>query len=119
MISGRVVVLTGLTPITYELQRFHDTGLGGVQWIIFKDINIVNVNYQLFNAANWPLTDCGLPCPETLTAVTPLLSVVFRSSLGGVDFGGHLLVPTAYGKFRLEFCNYWCVNCDRKWHIPG
>jgi hypothetical protein len=31
----------------------------------------VNVNYRPFDASNWPLTDCGLLGPETLTAVTP------------------------------------------------
>jgi hypothetical protein len=40
-----------------------------VQWKIFKDINFVNLDYQPFDASNWPLTDCGLLGPVTLTAV--------------------------------------------------
>ena len=38
---------------------------------IFKDINIVNVDYRPFNAADWPLTDCGLLGPVTLAPVAP------------------------------------------------
>ena len=44
-------------------------GPAGAGWKIFKDINIVNVNYRPFNAADWPLTECGLLGPVTLTAV--------------------------------------------------
>ena len=51
--------------------RIRDLDRRGVQWKIFKDINIVNINYRPFNAADWPLTDCGLLGPVTLTAVTP------------------------------------------------
>jgi hypothetical protein len=36
---------------------------------IFKDINIVNINYHPFNAADWLLTGCGLLEPVTLTAL--------------------------------------------------
>jgi hypothetical protein len=47
--------------------RIRDLDRRGVQWKIFKDINIVNVNYRPFNASDWPLTDCGLLGPVTLT----------------------------------------------------
>ena len=50
--------------------RIRDLDRRGVNWKIFKDINIVNVNYKPFNAADWPLTDCGLLGPVTLTPVT-------------------------------------------------
>ena len=50
--------------------RIRDLDRRGVQWKIFKDINIVNVDYKPFDASNWPLTDCGLLGPVTLTAVT-------------------------------------------------
>jgi hypothetical protein len=50
--------------------RIRDLDRRGVNWKIFKDINIVNENYRPFNAANWPLTDCGLLGPVTLTPVT-------------------------------------------------
>ncbi|HTY86451.1 MAG TPA: glycosyl hydrolase [Candidatus Acidoferrum sp.] len=51
--------------------RIRDLDRRGVQWKIFKDINIANENYRPFNAADWPLTDCGLLGPVTLTAVSP------------------------------------------------
>jgi hypothetical protein len=51
--------------------RIRDLDRRGVQWKIFKDINIVNVDYKPFDASNWPLTDCGLLGPVTLTAVAP------------------------------------------------
>jgi hypothetical protein len=51
--------------------RIRDLDRRGVSWKIFKDINIVNVNYKPFDASDWPLTDCGLLGPVTLTAVTP------------------------------------------------
>ena len=47
--------------------RVRDLDRRGVQWKVFKDINIVNVNYRPFDASNWPLTDCGLLGPVTLT----------------------------------------------------
>jgi hypothetical protein len=47
--------------------RIRDLDRRGVPWKIFKDINIVNVNYRPFDASNWPLTDCGLLGPVTLT----------------------------------------------------
>ena len=50
--------------------RIRDLDRRGVNWKIFKDINIVNVNYKPFDASGWPLTDCGLLGPVTLTPVT-------------------------------------------------
>ena len=50
--------------------RVRDLDRRGVNWKYFKDINLVNENYRPFNAADWPLTDCGLLGPVTLTAVT-------------------------------------------------
>jgi hypothetical protein len=47
--------------------RIRDLDRRGVNWKIFKDINIVDINYHPFNAADWPLTDCGLLGPVTLT----------------------------------------------------
>ena len=47
--------------------RIRDLDRRHVQWKIFKDINVVNVNYRPFDASTWPLTDCGLLGPVTLT----------------------------------------------------
>jgi len=50
--------------------RIRDLDRRGVKWKTFHDINIVDINYKPFNASNWPLTDCGLLGPVTLTPVT-------------------------------------------------
>ncbi len=49
--------------------RIRDLDRRGVKWKTFRDINFVDINYQPFDAANWPLTDCGLLGPVTLTPV--------------------------------------------------
>jgi hypothetical protein len=49
--------------------RIRDMDRRGVPWKIFKDINIVDVNYKPFNASNWPLAECGLLGPVTITPV--------------------------------------------------
>jgi len=73
------VVVDNLKPTGNQLEvevtsvaanRIRDLDRRGVNWKIFKDINVVNVNYRPFNAADWPLTDCGLLGPVTLTPVT-------------------------------------------------
>jgi hypothetical protein len=51
--------------------RIRDLDQRGVPWKIFHDINFVNIDYRRFNAADWPLTDCGLLGPVTLTEVVP------------------------------------------------
>ena len=49
--------------------RIRDLDRRGVPWKTFRDINIVDINYKPFDASNWPLTDCGLLGPVTLTPV--------------------------------------------------
>jgi hypothetical protein len=56
--------------------RIRDLDRRGVNWKIFKDINIVNTGYKPFDASDWPLTDCGLLGPVTLTGVQPCFFVV-------------------------------------------
>lgn len=73
------VVVDNLKPTGNKLEvevtnvsanRIRDLDRRGVPWKIFKDANVVNVNYKPFNAADWPVTDSGLLGPVTLTAVT-------------------------------------------------
>ncbi len=73
------VVVDNLKPAGNKLEvevtnvsanRIRDLDRRGVPWKIFKDANVVNVNYRPFNAADWPVTDSGLLGPVTLTAVT-------------------------------------------------
>ena len=70
------VVIDNLKPTgnTLEVEvtsvaanRIRDLDRRGVTWKIFKDINIVNVNYKPFDASDWPLTDCGLLGPVSFT----------------------------------------------------
>ena len=73
------VVVDNLKPagnqLTVEVtsvaaNRIRDLDRRGVKWKTFRDINIVDINYKPFDASNWPLTDCGLLGPVTLTPVT-------------------------------------------------
>jgi hypothetical protein len=50
--------------------RIRDLDRRGVKWKTFRDINFVDINYKPFDASNWPLTDCGLLGPVTLTAAS-------------------------------------------------
>ncbi len=52
--------------------RIRDLDRRGVPWKTFRDINIVDINYKPFDASKWPLTECGLLGPVTLT---PLATV--------------------------------------------
>ena len=49
--------------------RIRDLERRKVDWKIMREINFVNINYKPFDASNWPLTDCGLLGPVTLTPV--------------------------------------------------
>ncbi|HLP76959.1 MAG TPA: glycoside hydrolase family 2, partial [Candidatus Paceibacterota bacterium] len=51
--------------------RIRDLDRRGVNWKIFRDINVVNIDYKPFDASDWPLTDSGLLGPVTLTPGGP------------------------------------------------
>ncbi len=55
-----------------DANRIRDLDKRGVKWKNFYDINVVNVSYRPFSAADWPLTDCGLLGPVTLTEAQPM-----------------------------------------------
>lgn len=50
--------------------RIRDLDRRHVNWKIFKDINLVDENYHPFDASAWPLTDCGLLGPVTVTRMS-------------------------------------------------
>ena len=52
-----------------DANRIRDLDRRGVKWKTFHDANFVNINYKPFDASNWPLTECGLLGPVTLTPV--------------------------------------------------
>ncbi len=79
MIPPFGVVVDNLKPTGNRLQvevtnvsanRIRDLDRRHVHWKIFGNINIVNVNYQPFDASAWPLTDSGLLGPVTVTPVS-------------------------------------------------
>ena len=47
--------------------RIRDLDRRGVAWKIFNDINFVDIRYKRFDASQWPIEDCGLMGPVTLT----------------------------------------------------
>ena len=49
--------------------RIRDLDQRGEKWHNYYDIALVNLDYKPFNAASWPVTDCGLLGPVTLTPV--------------------------------------------------
>lgn len=49
--------------------RIRDLDRKGVEWRIFNDINFVNIDYEPFDASNWPLRASGLLGPVSLTAL--------------------------------------------------
>lgn len=49
--------------------RIRDLDRRGVPWQNFHNINFVNLNYQKFDASDWPVADSGLLGPVTLTAL--------------------------------------------------
>jgi hypothetical protein len=46
--------------------RIRDLDRRKVQWKIFRDINIVNINYKPFDASDWEIVKCGLSGPVRL-----------------------------------------------------
>ena len=50
--------------------RIRDLDLRGVPWKVFKDINIVSIDYKPFDASRWPVAEEGLIGPVTLIPCT-------------------------------------------------
>ncbi len=59
-----------VTSTSANAIRYYDRE--SIAWRKFHDINFVNQDYKPFNAANWPVTECGLLGPVTLTAAQSL-----------------------------------------------
>jgi hypothetical protein len=52
--------------------RIRDLDRRRVEWKIFKDINIVGINYRPLDASRWPVREAGLLGPVTLLRPTKL-----------------------------------------------
>ncbi len=51
--------------------RIRDLDRRGVEWRIFDDINLVNIDYRKFDASDWLVQPLGLHGPVTLTPLKP------------------------------------------------
>ena len=85
------VVLEGLKPRDNLLEvevtnlsanRIRDLDRHGVKWKNFYDINFVSINYQPFDASNWPLRASGLLGPVTLQPLKLLAEAEARPRFG-------------------------------------
>jgi hypothetical protein len=62
---GRNVLELEVTNLAAN--RIRDLDRRQVPWKVMREINFVNINYQPFDAAGWPLQPSGLLGPVTLT----------------------------------------------------
>ena len=67
---GRNVLELDVTNLAAN--RIRDMDQRKLPWKIMRDSNIVNINYQPFEASGWPLQPSGLIGPVTLTALKTL-----------------------------------------------
>ena len=67
---GRNVLELDVTNLAAN--RIRDMDQRKLPWKIMRDANIVNINYQPFDASNWPLQPSGLIGPVTLTPLKSL-----------------------------------------------
>ena len=49
--------------------RIRDLDIRKVQWRVFYDINLVNIDYRPFDASTWPVRESGLLGPVTVQGV--------------------------------------------------
>jgi hypothetical protein len=49
--------------------RIRDMDRRGVEWKIFKDINMVDISYRPLDASRWPIREAGLLGPVTITSL--------------------------------------------------
>ncbi|NND08521.1 MAG: hypothetical protein HKN87_19245 [Saprospiraceae bacterium] len=95
-------VLTGLQPKDNLLEvhvtnlaanRIRDLDRREVVWKNFYDINFVNIDYEKFDASNWPVRSAGLLGPVTLQ---PMVDDVYAFSyfVGNGEDGLHLALSS-------------------------
>jgi hypothetical protein len=83
IVNGKPVATLITTPFRCEIElesqnelvvevtnvaanRICDLDRRGVAWKIFKDINIVDINYRPLDASRWPIREAGLLGPVTI-----------------------------------------------------
>jgi hypothetical protein len=66
---GRNVLEIEVTNVAAN--RIRDMDAEGVEWKIMREINFVNVRYEPFDAADWPIEPAGLLGPIALVPMRP------------------------------------------------
>ena len=64
---GRNVLKVEVTNVSAN--RVRDLDRRHIPWKVMCDINLVDIRYKPFDAANWPVRDAGLMGPVTLVPV--------------------------------------------------
>jgi len=64
--KGKNILQIDVTNVAAN--RIRDMDINKVEWRRFYDINLVNIDYEPFDASGWEISDAGLLGPVTLTA---------------------------------------------------
>jgi hypothetical protein len=64
LVQGKNILQIEVTNVAAN--RIRDLDIRGVNWKKFYDINLVNIDYQPFDASGWEIMDAGLMGPVTL-----------------------------------------------------
>ncbi|MDX1284691.1 MAG: hypothetical protein R3182_06755 [Draconibacterium sp.] len=65
-------LVKGINSLQIEItnvaaNRIRDFDIRGIEWRKFHDINLVNIDYEPFDASGWEIRDAGLLGPVTFT----------------------------------------------------
>ena len=64
LVRGKNVLQVEVTNVAAN--RIRDMDINGVEWRRFYDINLVNIEYEPFDASGWEIRDAGLLGPVTV-----------------------------------------------------
>jgi hypothetical protein len=66
LIRGKNILQVEVTNVAAN--RIRDLDINKIEWRKFYDINLVNIDYEPFDASGWEIRDAGLLGPVTLTS---------------------------------------------------
>jgi len=64
LVQGKNILQVEVTNVAAN--RIRDMDINGVEWRKFYDINLVNIDYEPFDASGWEIRDAGLLGPVTV-----------------------------------------------------
>ncbi|MCA1760519.1 MAG: hypothetical protein LC658_12200, partial [Bacteroidales bacterium] len=64
LVQGKNVLQVDVTNVAAN--RIRDMDINGIEWRKFYDINLVNIDYEPFDASGWEIRDAGLLGPVRL-----------------------------------------------------